>query len=384
MEYSTKAIHSQFDDTGKGAVNYPIYLSSTFLQKDIHQFDEFVYSRSANPTRNALEKQIAELEGAKYVLATSTGMAATAIVFELLSAGDGILISDNVYGGTWQFVQELFESRRLSYELVSDFNQYDFSQVGNEIKAVFLETPTNPLLHVTDLELVIQQAKAKDLLVIVDNTFMTSYLQRPLEFGADIVVYSATKYYAGHSDILAGLVVTNREDLYPKLKTVHKLLGATLSPIDAFLLSRGVKTMSLRLDKHLENTQLIAEYLNQKEDIQVFYPGLLHHSGHVIQQHQATGYGGVLSFILDQDKYDIELFIQSLNLFGFAVSLGGVESLICHPATMTHESYTPDLQKRIGIHSDLLRLSVGIEGIKDLIADLEQALNRARKSNKGE
>ncbi|MGT2951148.1 cystathionine gamma-synthase [Streptococcus cuniculi] len=379
MEYSTKAIHGQVDDTGKGAVTYPVYLSSTFLQEGVQQFGDFVYSRSANPTRTALEQQVADLEGARYALATATGMAATAIAFELLQSGDGILISDTVYGGTWQFVNELFESRNLSYELVADFNQYDFSQVASHIKAVFLETPTNPLLQVTDLEKVIGRAKAQGLLVIVDNTFMTSYLQRPLDFGADIVVYSATKYYAGHSDILAGLVVTNREDLYPQLKLAHKLLGAILSPFDAFLLSRGIKTLPLRLEKHQENAQLVAEYLDQQEGVEVFYTGLSHHPGHAIQEQQASGHGGVVSFVLDEETYDLEVFVQSLTLFGFAVSLGGVESLICRPATMTHESYSTDLQERIGIRQNLLRLAVGIEAGQDLIEDLAHAFDKARK-----
>lgn len=218
MEYSTRAIHGQLDDSGKGAVTYPIYLSSTFLQEEVNEFGDFVYSRSANPTRAALEQQIADLEGARYALATSTGMAATAIAFELLESGDKILLSDNVYGGTWQFVTELFASRNLDYELIADFNSYDFSRVEDRVKAIFIETPTNPLLGVTDLERVIGAAKAAGLLVIVDNTFMTSYLQKPLDFGADLVVYSATKYYAGHSDILAGLVVTNSEALYPRIK----------------------------------------------------------------------------------------------------------------------------------------------------------------------
>lgn len=379
MEYSTKAVHGQVDDTGKGAVTYPVYLSSTFLQEDINQFADFVYSRSANPTRASLEQQVADLEGASYALATATGMAATAIAFELLNSGDRILLSDNVYGGTWQFVNELFEGRNLSYELVSDFNHYDFSQLNSSVKAIFLETPTNPLLHVTDLKDVIGRAKAQGLLVIVDNTFMTSYLQRPLEFGADIVVYSATKYYAGHSDILAGLVVTNREDLCFELKRAHKLLGAVLSPFDAFLLSRGIKTLALRLDKHQENAQLIAEYLARQEGVQVYYTGLSDHPGHRIQERQAGGHGGVLSFLLNEEVYDLERFVKSLKLFGFAVSLGGVESLICRPASMTHESYSKDLQERIGIYENLFRLAVGIEAVKDLIDDLENAFHQARK-----
>ncbi len=379
MEYSTRAIHGQLDDSGKGAVTYPIYLSSTFLQEEVNEFGDFVYSRSANPTRSALEQQIADLEGARYALATSTGMAATAIAFELLESGDKILLSDNVYGGTWQFVTELFASRNLDYELVADFNSYDFSRVEDRVKAIFIETPTNPLLGVTDLERVIGAAKAAGLLVIVDNTFMTSYLQKPLDFGADLVVYSATKYYAGHSDILAGLVVTNSEALYPRIKLAHKLLGAILSPFDSFLLSRGIKTLALRMERQEENAHALAQYLETKEGVEVFYTGLASHPGHQLQNKQARGHGGVLSFLLSQELYDLEVFIQSLKLFGFAVSLGGVESLISRPATMTHESYSPDLQEAIGIKKNLLRLAVGIESVQDLQNDLEQAFEQARR-----
>ena len=379
MEYSTRAIHGQLDDSGKGAVTYPIYLSSTFLQEEVNEFGDFVYSRSANPTRAALEQQIADLEGARYALATSTGMAATAIAFELLESGDKILLSDNVYGGTWQFVTELFASRNLDYELIADFNSYDFSRVEDRVKAIFIETPTNPLLGVTDLERVIGAAKAAGLLVIVDNTFMTSYLQKPLDFGADLVVYSATKYYAGHSDILAGLVVTNSEALYPRIKLAHKLLGAILSPFDSFHLSRGIKTQPHRMERQEENAHALAQYLETKEGVEVFYTGLDSHPGHQLQNKQARGHSGVFSFLLSQELYDLEVLIQSLKLFGFAVSLGGVESLISRPSTMTHESYSPDLQEAIGIKKNLLRLAVGIESVQDLQNDLEQAFEQARR-----
>ena len=382
MEYSTQAIHGQVDDSGKGAVSYPIYLSSTFIQPGLDEFSDFVYSRSANPTRQSVETLVASLEGASYALATSTGMAATAIAFELLDVGSKVLISSNVYGGTWQFVTELFESRGLTYELVTDFNQYDFEQISKDVRAVFIETPSNPLLDVTDIASVSKKAKEKGLLVIVDNTFMTSYLQKPLDLGADIVVYSATKYYAGHSDILAGLIATNREDLYPKIKVVHKLLGAILSPFDAFLLARGMKTLALRLDRHQENTRKIAHYLREKEGVDtVYYTGFKTHPGHAVQEKQAKGHGGVLSFLLDEHAYDLNRFIQSLKVFGFAVSLGGVESLICHPASMTHESYSQELQQEIGIAPNLLRLAIGIEDLKDLVADLDNAFQLARKKD---
>lgn len=379
MKYSTLAIH-QKDDTGKGAVNYPLYLSSTFLQEDTEQFGQFVYSRSGNPTRQAVEQTVANLEGAKYALATSTGMAATAIVFELLNPGDKVLISSNVYGGTWQFVTDLFEGRGLDYEIVTDFNHYDFTQADEAVKAVFIETPSNPLLDVTDIRRVAQEAKKRGILTVVDNTFMTSYLQRPLELGADITVYSATKYYAGHSDILAGLIVTNDDDLYAEIKVRHKLLGAILSPFDAFLLSRGIKTLALRLKQHEANAYRLAQYLQERTGVEkVYYTGLADHSGHDLQESQATGHGGVLSFLLDENQHDLARFVNSLTIFGFAVSLGGVESLICRPATMTHESYSSTLQEEIGIRPNLLRLAVGIEDIDDLIDDLENAFIQSKK-----
>lgn len=379
MEYATRAIHGASDDTGKGAVTYPLYLSSTFLQPSTEEFGDFVYSRSGNPTRASVEELAARLEGADFAWATSTGMAATALAFELLEPGQKVLISNNVYGGTWQFVTELFQGRGLTYELVDDFNSYDFDQLDASVAAVFLETPSNPLLDVTDIRRVSQKAKDKGLLTIVDNTFMTSYLQRPLELGADIVVYSATKYYAGHSDILAGLLLTNRADLQPRLKAAHKLLGAILSPFDAFLLTRGIKTLALRLRQHEENAAALAAYLDQHPGVeQVYYTGLASHPGHELQKTQAKGHGGVLTFLLDESQHDLAAFVGALRIFGFAVSLGGVESLICRPATMTHESYSPELQEAIGIRGNLLRLAVGIEDQTDLLADLAQAFEASK------
>lgn len=381
MKFETTAIHGgRQDDSGKGAVNYPLYLSSTFVQEDVEHFKEFVYSRGANPTRASVERLAADLEGAKYGLAFATGMAATSNVFELLKKGDKILLNNNVYGGTWRFVSNLFERRGIYYEVVDDLNEYNFDQVSDDVKAIFIETPSNPLLEITDIRRISKEAKKHDILVIVDNTFMTSYFQKPLDLGADIVVYSATKYYAGHSDILAGLIVLNDDVLYEKLKFFQNTTGGILSPFDSFLLARGMKTLAVRLDRHQYNATRIAEYLEKHEAIeQVFYPGLKSNNGHVLHRSQAVGDGGVLSFLLQEDTYDLQIFVNSLNLFGFAVSLGGVESLICRPATMTHESYAKELQERIGIKQNLLRLAVGIEDVDDLIEDLEQALAKAKK-----
>ena len=369
------------DDSGMAAVNYPIYLSSTFCQPDTETQAEFCYSRGANPTRAAVEKQAADIEGAEYALATVSGMAATSIVFELVNKGEKVLINNNVYGGTWRFVSNLFEHRGIEYEVVNDFNTYDFDKAGDNCRMVFIETPSNPLLEITDIKKVAQAAKAKGMLVVVDNTFMTAYLQRPLELGADIVEYSATKYYVGHSDILAGLIVTNDKDLYERMKFINNTLGGILPPFDSFLLSRGMKTLAVRMDRHQENAMKVAAFLEGHEAAsKVFYPGLEGHRNRDIQMAQAKGGGAVISFRFNEAAYDMKVFVNELKVFAFAVSLGGVESLICRPATMTHESYSKELQDEIGITGDLLRLSIGIEAAEDLIEDLAQAFEKAKRA----
>lgn len=379
MKYQTLAIHGgKTDDSGKRSVNYPIYLSSTFVQPDLEQFEEFVYSRGNNPTRNAVESLAAQLEGAKHGLALATGMAATSLVFGLLKQGDKVLINSNVYGGTWRFVSNIFADRGISYETVADFNTYDFLQIDESVKMIFLETPSNPLLKITDIRRITEAAKQKNILTVVDNTFLTSYFQKPLELGADIVVYSATKYYAGHSDILAGLVLVNNEQLYTKLKFLQNTFGGILSPLDSFLLTRGIRTLGLRMERHQQNALAVAKYLAGHKAVEdVYYPGLESGENYALQRSQAKGDGGVLSIRL-KDGYSSRKFVKNLKIFGLAVSLGGVESLICHPATMTHESYAPELQKQIGIDEKLLRLAVGIEDIDDLIGDLGQALEKAK------
>lgn len=380
MKYATLAIHGgEKDDSGKFGVNYPIYPDSTFIQPEIGKFRDFCYSRGSNPTRNAVERLAADLEGARYGIATASGMAATSLVFGLLESGDKLLINSNVYGGTWRFVSNIFKNRGISYEIVKDLNSYDFSKAEKSVRAVFIETPSNPLLEITDIKKVADAAHKKGILVIVDNTFMTSYFQKPLALGADIVEYSATKYYAGHSDILAGLVITDNDELYEKLRFLNNTFGGILSPTDAFLLNRGIKTLPLRMEKHQQNALAIAEYLEKSPAVRaVFYPGLKSSRNYKIQKKQASGNGGVLSLRLSP-SYDSGRFVQNLKLFALAVSLGGVESLICHPASMTHESYSPELQKQIGIDKTLLRMSAGIEDSDDLIKDIEQALKKAKK-----
>lgn len=380
MGFNTTAIHGGFIDEEKKAVNFPIYLSSTFVQPDVEHEGEYCYSRGNNPTRASVEKLAADVEGAKHGIATASGMAATSLVFELVNKGEKVLINDNVYGGTWRFVSNLFEKRGVEYEVVNNFNDYDFENVDDNVRMVFIETPSNPLLEVTDIKKVAEAAHKKNILVVVDNTFMTAYLQKPLELGADIVEYSATKYYVGHSDMLAGLVVLNDDELFTRLKFINNTLGGILDPFASFLLQRGIKTLGIRLDRHLANAQKVAEYLEGNAAVnEVYYPGLKSHKGYELQKKQAKGAGAIISFKFNEDKYDLDKFVSKLKLFSFAVSLGGVESLICRPSTMTHESYSKELQEKIGITPNLIRLSVGIEDVEDLIKDLDDAFNYSKK-----
>lgn len=379
MKYESLLIHGGKTDEGETrAVNVPVYLSSTFVQPEFGRFQQYEYSRGGNPTRSAVEKLAADLEGAKYGLALASGMAANALVFGLFRAGDKILLNNNVYGGTYRFVSNIFADRGLRYEMVDDFNAYDLKNADANVKAVFLETPSNPLLNVTDLARVSKQAKERGILVIVDNTFMTSYFQRPLELGADVVVYSATKFYSGHSDILAGLAVLNDESLYKRLKFLQNTLGGILSPTDSYLLLRGIRTLGVRMDRHQQNALKIASFLRGHEAVEdIYYPGLPDDPGHELQKKQASGFGSVMSIRL-RKGYDTKKFVDSLRMFSLAVSLGGVESLICHPATMTHESYPKELQRKLGIDDRLIRLSVGIENADDLVEDIAEALQKAR------
>lgn len=378
MKYETLAIHAGERTEGVPGVNVPIELSTTFVQNGIHDYQDYQYSRGNNPTRHYLETLVADLEGARHALATSSGMAASSLVFGLFKQGDHVLFSSNVYGGTFRYFSNLFEDRGIKGELVDDVNNLKEKDL-KDVTAIFIETPSNPLLEVYDIEHIASLAHANNALLIVDNTFLTSYFQKPLDLGADIVVYSATKYYGGHSDVIAGLVVTNNDELYTKLKFLHNTYGNILSPFDSFLLQRGIKTLGVRLDRHQNNALRIAEYLNNHQAVKkVYYPGLQTHPGHDIQIKQARGYGAVLSFILEED-YDSKKFVDELKIIDLAVSLGGIESLICHPSSMTHESYPIDLQQKIGIEERLLRLSVGIENVEDLLNDIEHALENAHK-----
>ena len=376
MNLNSKLIHGGVDgDKTTGAVNVPVYLTSTYKQPRFGENLGYEYSRTGNPTREAVEKLIADLENGVRGFAFASGMAAITAVLNLFNSGDKILINDNLYGGTFRVIDKIFSNFDLSYEVVKDFNSYDFDSVDKSVKAVIIETPTNPLLTITDLAKVSKAAKKAGLLTIVDNTFMTPYLQNPLDFGVDIVVHSATKYLGGHSDTVAGLVVVNSEELGERLHFIQNSTGGVLPPFDSYLLIRGIKTLSVRLDRHLENAKAIVEFLQKQDAIEkIYYPGIKEHPGYEINKKQARGAGAVISFSLKKN-YDFKKFINSLELITYGESLGGVESLLCHPATMTHAALPEDAREALGINERLLRLSVGIEDKNDLINEIKRAID---------
>ena len=358
------------------AVVPPIFLSSTFALSGIEEEARFAYSRGHNPTRDAFEELFAKFENAKFAYALSSGMAASAAVFGLLKSGNRVILNNNVYGGTYRFVSGIFADRGIKYNLVDDLSKAEFPA---DTAMVFIETPSNPLLRITDIEKIARKAHTVGALVVVDNTFLTPYFQKPLALGADIVVYSATKFIGGHADLIAGIVACNDEILASKLYFLKNTLGATLSPSDAYALIRGLKTLSVRFDAQVKNTEKIVEFLLSNPAVKaVNFAGSFSENEKKINERQAKGsLGAVISFEL-KDSYDYKIFAKSLEIFDLAVSLGGVESLICHPASMTHESFPKELQEKIGIKQNLLRIAVGIEDSDDLIDDLNQAIKRAK------
>ena len=375
----TAVIHAGIPiDETTGAVNIPIYQTSTYKQDGLGKMRGYEYSRTGNPTREALEKLIADLEGGYAGFAFASGMAALTAVLSLLHSGDNVLISSNVYGGTFRLLSKVFDHFDITYTIAdtTDLSVYE-SQISENTKAVIIESPANPLMTVTDIKAVAEVSHKHDLLVIVDNTFMTPYLQKPLELGADIVVHSATKYLGGHSDVVSGLAVVNSEDLAKKIAFIQNSTGGVLGPFDSFLLIRGIKTLAVRMDRHVENAEKAAKFLRDHKAVKkVYYPGLEDAQGYDINRSQAKNGGVMISFELEEN-YDINKFFESLELISLAESLGGVESLVCHPATMTHASIPADIRKKVGITDGLIRLSTGIEKIDDILADLAQAIEKA-------
>ena len=368
-----------YGDETTGAVNVPIYQTSTYEQQGIGQNKGWEYSRTGNPTRAALEALIAELEGGTHGFAFGSGMAALTAVLSLFKSGDKIIISSNVYGGTFRVLDKIFKNFNITYSIEDTTNLESLdTKVTPDVKAILVETPANPLLTITDLHGVAEIAKKHGILSIVDNTFMTPYLQRPIESGIDIVVHSATKYIGGHSDVVAGLAVVHDKTLAERLAFIQNATGGVLGPFDSFLLIRGIKTLGVRLDRHTENALKIAKWLTTLDSVKkVYYPGLETAQGYEINKKQAKNGGAMISFEL-KENYDYKKFFSSLGLIALAESLGGVESLACHPASMTHASIPREIREKVGITDGLIRLSVGIESADDLIADLTQAIEKAK------
>lgn len=384
MRLESLVVHGGIDgDKWTGSVNVPIYQTSTYKQEGLGNNKGYEYSRTGNPTREALEKTIAVLENGEYGLAFGSGMAAITAVLSLFKSGDKIIIPNNLYGGTFRVVDKVFKNFNITYEIVDISNEEEVKRVFEEeslkagIKAIFIETPTNPLMDITDIESITQIAKKYGALSIVDNTFMTPYLQRPLEFGADIVVHSATKYLGGHSSVVAGLIAVKDKELSEKLHFIQNSTGGVLGPFDSFILLQGIKTLSVRMDRHNENAEKVSKFLLNNEYIsKIYYPGIEDNKGYEIQKKQASGFGGILSFVVEE-RIDYKKFLSNLKLITLGESLGGVESLICHPATMTHASIPYEIREKVGIVDRLIRLSVGIENVDDLIEDLANALEES-------
>lgn len=378
----TKLIHGGiYGDEYTGAVNVPIYQTSTYEQEIPGVNKGFEYSRTGNPTRKALEALIADLENGTAGFAFGSGMAAITAVLSLFHAGDKLVLSDNVYGGTFRVLNRVFDHFGITFVQVdtTDTDQVR-AAIDDSVKAVYIETPTNPLLGITDLKAIADIAHEKKILTIVDNTFYTPYLQRPIEYGADIVIHSATKYLGGHSDLVAGLVVVNSSALAEQIAFIQNSTGGVLGPFDSFLLIRGIRTLGVRLDRHVANAEKIAAWLRNSQDVKkIYYPGLKEHPGYEINRKQAKNGGAMISFELTPD-HDINTFFRSLKIIALAESLGGVESLVCHPATMTHAAIPKEIREKVGITDGLIRLSVGIEDADELIADLEAAIQASVKA----
>ena len=385
MKLNSLLIHGGIDgDETTGAVNVPVYQTSTYKQDGLGENRGWEYSRTGNPTRAALEKLIADLEGGEYGMAFASGLAAISTVLSLYKSGDRLIISDNIYGGTFRILDNVFKNFGISYTIVdtSDISEVEKAlkeDVNDEVRAVYIESPANPLLSVTDIEAVSELAKLYKKTVIVDNTFMTPYLQRPLELGADIVIHSGTKYLGGHSDTISGFVVVKNKELADRLYYLQNAIGGVLAPWDSYLMIRGIKTLGVRMDRHVANAIKIAAWLQQSGYVdKVYYPGLKSDPGYEVQKKQADGPGAMISFTLKKE-YDYKKFFKALKLVMLAESLGGVESLVCHPASMTHAAIPKDIREAVGITDELIRLSVGIEDADDIIADIEQAIKVSEK-----
>lgn len=383
MSNATKLIHSIPVDPLTGSISVPIYQTSTFVQEAPGEHKGYDYARSNNPTRETLEKIIAQLEGGTNASAFASGLAAIDAVVKLLQSGDEILAVDDIYGGAFRLFTHIYSKFGIKV------NYCDTTEISNVIdaitpqtKLIWLETPTNPTLKISDIETIAKAAKQNNILLCVDNTFASPALQQPIALGADIVVHSATKYLGGHSDLIAGLVVTATEELGAQVKFIQNASGAILSPHDSWLVIRGIETLHLRVEKHCENALKVAEYLQGHPAVaKVYFPGLATHHNHEIAKKQQKGFGGIVSFTLKNDTEEAaKSVVCNTQLFKLAESLGGVKSLLCHPSTMTHKSIPAEKRRSAGVADSLIRLSVGLEDVNDLVKDIEQALAKTEQT----
>lgn len=377
MKFDTKAVHAgQEPDPSTGAIMTPIFQTATYAQGGLGEHKGFEYSRTQNPTRGALEACLAALEGGQYGLAFASGMAAIQAVLSLLSAGDHMIAGDDLYGGSYRIFERVMSRYHVETSYVTANNAGGYEQaIRPNTKLIWLETPTNPLLGLADIRAVAEIAHRHDLLLVVDNTFASPYFQQPLQLGADIVVHSTTKYLNGHSDVIGGAVVTSNSEVYEAIKFYQNAAGGVPSPFDSWLTLRGIKTLSVRMRQHEANARQVAVFLAEHPRVEkVYYPGLSSHPGHVLAKRQMSGFGGMVSFQFKGTYADVDAVVRRFKVFALAESLGGVESLVCHPVTMTHGSIPREIRESRGITDTLLRLSVGIEDGEDLLADLQQAL----------
>jgi cystathionine gamma-lyase len=378
MKFETKAICvGQAADEATGATIVPIYQTSTFTQQEVNKHKGYEYSRVGNPTRSALDACLASLEEGKFGLTFSSGLAAEHAILSMLKSGDHVIVPEDMYGGTYRLIKEIFEPFNVKFSF-TDFT--DIEAIRKEFlpstRMVWIETPTNPTLKIFDIEAISDLSHKQNSLVVVDNTFLSPYFQKPLLLGADIVVHSTTKYINGHSDIIGGAIVLNDKGLYDKIHLVQKSVGAVPSPFDSWLTLRGVKTLAVRMRQHEENAFKVARFLQKQPNVmEVLYPGLQTHPGHDTAKKQMTGFGGVVSFKLQGGLTECNTFFKKLKIFQLADSLGGIESLANYSAMMTHDYFPKELRLKIGVTDNLIRLSIGIEHIDDLLADLQNALS---------
>jgi cystathionine gamma-lyase len=378
MKFETKAIWvGQAADLATGATIVPIYQTSTFTQEEVNKHKGYEYSRVGNPTRSALDACLASLEEGKYGLSFSSGLAAEHAILSLLRPGDHVVVPEDMYGGTYRLIKEILEPFNIKFTF-TDFTDLDLIQKAfiPSTRMVWIETPTNPLLKIFDIQAISELSHKKDAIVVVDNTFLSPYFQKPLLLGADIVVHSTTKYINGHSDIIGGAVILNDPELFKKIQLVQKAVGAVPSPFDSWLTLRGVKTLAVRMRQHEDNAFSVARFLEKQANVEeVFFPGLDTHPGHAIAKKQMTGFGGVVSFRIKGGLKESNVFFRKLKIFQLADSLGGVESLANYSALMTHDYFPEELRQKIGVTDNLIRLSIGIEHIDDLLEDLKNALD---------